>query len=189
MALSAGLVPSQAQAETPIPDSQGSPMVAVLTIEQGGQTTVTRFETRIQNDAPVTTETSSSPAPASARPARAVLKCNKIYIFSNTKNSYSIQHRCGATSSPWGLDLSSKLCSIVTSAVHEDGMRWSRDGVERAKQAQHTVGCEYYFHGTYNPDRDGDFISYADTFTFKTVGNGNGTLNVYGSFTTTGTPA
>jgi hypothetical protein len=57
--------------------------------------------------------------------------------------------------------------------------------VRHAKLHIREVHVSKNFHANYNPDKDGDHISYADvldlTFSF-----GTGQLQIYGNFTTTG---
>lgn len=131
----------------------------------------------------------STQATAAAGPAGAFLYCNVLYRFSDGDGSWTFQHKCGGTTGPWGYKLSSGLCSIVISTVHETGMAWVRNGKREPRQSPHTEGCGYQFHGNYNPDHDYDFISYSDTFTFRVdVGGetGSGDVNIHGSFTSAG---
>jgi hypothetical protein len=132
----------------------------------------------------------TSPAtPLAHGPKGAYLYCDHLYSFKDADGDYTFQHRCGGTTGPWGYRLSTGLCSIVISDVHEHGMAWHRNGKRQGTQAQHTKYCRYQFHGNYNPDHDYDFISYSDTFTFRVdVGGetGNADLVITGSFTSAG---
>jgi hypothetical protein len=127
--------------------------------------------------------------PLAHGPKGAFLYCDHLYRFSDSDGSYTFQHKCGGTTGPWGYRLSTGLCSIVVSDVHEHGMAWHRNGKKQGTMAQHIKYCRYQFHGNYNPDHDYDFISYSDTFTFKVdVGGevGNADLVISGSFTSAG---
>lgn len=79
--------------------------------------------------------------------------------------------------------------------VNEAGMKWTRNGKKMPQQSPHInkPGKDYYcgraFHGTYNPDHDGDSITYSDVFSFKVrIGSvtGKGKITISGSFTTLG---
>jgi hypothetical protein len=128
-------------------------------------------------------------SPAAHGPQGAFLYCDHAYNFGDADGNFTFQHKCGGATGPWGYRLSAGLCSIVVSAVHEDGMAWHRNGRRQGTQAQHTEFCRYQFHGTFNPDHDYDFINYSDTFTFRIdVGGhvGSADLTVSGSFTSAG---
>lgn len=151
---------------------------STLTIVRNGKTTNTI-------STPVVVSVNQPPVTDGQGPGGATIYCNRLYKFSDGDGTYSIQHGCGATSSPWGYKISSTVCAIVASTVHEAGMSWTRNGVAQGTQAFHDVPCDYQFHGTYNPDRDYDHIAYADVFTFLVKG-GHGTLQIHGDFTTVG---
>jgi hypothetical protein len=128
-------------------------------------------------------------SPSAHGPQGAYLYCDHFYSFSDGDGRFTFQHKCGGGTGPWGYQLSVGLCSIVVSDVHEDGMAWHRNGKKQGTQHEHTEFCRYQFHGTFNPDRDYDFISYSDTFTFKVdIGGevGNADLVISGSFTSAG---
>jgi len=155
---------------------------STLTLTKNGKTSVTKGMDR------VVTAHWVSKTPHAAGPTGASLHCNTVYNFSDTNNRFTIQHKCGSTTAPWVITLSAALCGIVTSPVFEAGMSWTRNGTVQPKQSNHTQGCLYYFHGTFNPDHDYDHLTYSDTFTFTALGGGRGSLNVYGDFTITGSP-
>jgi hypothetical protein len=50
------------------------------------------------------------------------------------------------------------------------------------------VTCGYTIHGTYNRDLDYDHIAYSDVMTWSVKGGGHAQLQIYGSFTTVGSP-
>lgn len=127
-----------------------------------------------------------SATPMSA-PSGAKLKCDIGYTFGyNGEGNFSIQHACASSTGPWGFKISSSVCSIVTSSVAEHGMSWTRNGSGQPRQAPHTAPCSYQFHGTYNPDKDNDHITYADQFDFD-WDDGTGYIKITGDFITTGT--
>jgi hypothetical protein len=172
--LAAGLIPmTQASA---IPGS-----VAVDTAKYSSKLVIT------QNGKTTTVLTPRMKSPLGQGPTGAYLHCNKVYNFSDVNGTYTIQHACGGSTGPWGYRMSAALCGIIAGNVVEAGMSWTRNGVSQPRQAPHTVGCTYIFHGTYNPDRDYDHISYVDSFTFAVKG-GHGSLQIYGDFTTVGNP-
>lgn len=178
--LVASVMPSPDVISDPPPNpatlNGGSVMTSVLTITQDNKTTVTRY---------TTSAASQAVAPA-ARPANAYLYCNQPYTFTDANVSFYIQHACGGTTGPWGIKISSAVCAGASSSVSESGMTWARNGATMASQAPHNQACSYTFHGTFNPDRDGDHISYVDVLRFRVGANGKATLQVYGDFTTTG---
>jgi hypothetical protein len=70
-------------------------------------------------------------------------------------------------------------------------MNWTRNGVRQGRQAAHVEPCNYQFHGSYNPGRDGDRITYSDVLTFRVSVNGTpgtATLSIRGDFTLSGSP-
>lgn len=116
-------------------------------------------------------------------PSNALIHCNKSYSFSDSNGTYTIQHACYGSTAPWGFRIKSTLCAIATSAVSETGMSWTRNGVTQPTQALHPgYPCDYTFHGTYNPARGNDRLTYSDHFTFS-IPNGHADLHIYGSFT------
>lgn len=127
------------------------------------------------------------PAQASS-PSNVYIFCSKAYAFADSNGTYNIQHACQTTTAPWGFRIAPSLCAIATSYVTESGMRWTRNGVTQPTQAPHVVACSYVFHGTYNPGRGDDHISYGDGFTFAVKG-GTASLSIHGNFILTDTPA
>lgn len=116
------------------------------------------------------------------------LDCNHTYKESDSNASFSITHLCGGSTGAWSLKESAFICSIATTPQNESGMSWDRNGQVMPAQAPHYEWCGYIFHGSFNPDRDGDAIGYGDYYTFGDILGGTATLFVYGQFTTTGTP-
>lgn len=117
-----------------------------------------------------------------AAPSGALIHCNKFYSFSDSNGTYTIQHACFSATAPWSFKISPSVCAIVTSEVAETGMSWTRNGVTQSRQAPHVEACTYLFHGTYNPAKGLDKITYSDIFSF-TVTGGRGSLTIRGSFT------
>lgn len=111
------------------------------------------------------------------------LNCNQAYYFSDGDGTFSYQHACGGSTSPWGYRISAAIQKIIISSVHESGMCWTRNGAARGCQASHTEPKSYQFHGTFNPVHGGDYIAYSDIYTFTVeVGGdiGQATLSVRG---------
>jgi hypothetical protein len=170
-----------------------------LTVTKGGTTTTTQslddgtesVTTSNDSSAASTTRIVQGATPAvtaapAAAAATAYLYCNKLYLFTKPTNQFSIQHSCGATTSPWGISIDKGLCAVATSDAKEVGMNWTRNGTKQGRQSDHTETCTYHFHGTFNPDKNSDRLTYSDTFTFDVEGDGHATLTVYGDITTSG---
>ena len=126
---------------------------------------------------------SAQVSPAAA-PSGALIHCDNYYSFSDANGTFHIQHACGSSTAPWGYDISPAICSYVVAPVTESGMNWTRNGVTQPRQAPHVVGCTYTSHGTFNPGRDYDKITYSDHFTLPGLGD----LDIHGSFTLLGSP-
>jgi len=63
-------------------------------------------------------------------------------------------------------------------------MIWTRNGNSQPQQSPHTVSKGYVFHGTFNPLKDGDVLSFTDILTFTVDVNGNtghGNIIVFGN--------
>jgi len=136
----------------------------------------------------------SSEGATAGGPSGAQLYCNNAYSFSDFDGTFSFQHKCGATSSPWGYQLHKAICAVIPGGlagdVTEYGLAWYRNGQRQRITTAHVGGfCGRVFHGTFNPDHDGDRISYIDNFSFAIeAGNvsGKGTVTISGSFTSLG---
>lgn len=134
-----------------------------------------------------------SAAPSSLGPSGDSLYCDQAYDWVDSDGTFSFQHGCGSSTGNWGYQISAELCSQITSPVYETGMMWSHNGVIGPQGAPHNDGtyyCDYQFHGTFNPDMDGDQIDYIDEFTFTLTVDGipaSGVLDIDGAFTSTGT--
>jgi hypothetical protein len=124
--------------------------------------------------------------PGAGPTGREFLVCNKTHSFSDADGTFTIQHACGGPTGPWGYRISSGVCAFTISDVHESGMAWTRNGTRQGTQSPHPEEyCRYQFHGTFNPERDFDIISYSDNFTFDIeVGGqtGHADLDIRGSF-------
>ncbi len=96
----------------------------------------------------------------------AQLNCNQEYKFTDPDGSFTYQHRCGGSTSPWGFQISPEVRAIIVGPVDEHGIVWELNGTPQGDQASHTVPADYPFHGTFNPLRDGDHITYIDHYTF-----------------------
>jgi hypothetical protein len=118
-----------------------------------------------------------------ANPEGATIRCDSYYQFPDENGVYTIQRACRSQSAPWGYRLSAYVQSIVVGNVHELGMDWWREGVKQPRNAPHTVGPSYIFHGTYTPVAQGIDIRYNDVFQFRhNVGpGGEGSVSTWGS--------
>lgn len=54
-----------------------------------------------------------------AGPNGAFLVCNKHHSFTDADGTYSVQHRCGGTTGPWGYQISTAVCATAISLVNE----------------------------------------------------------------------
>jgi hypothetical protein len=117
---------------------------------------------------------------------REFLVCNKAHSFSDPDGTFTIQHACGGSTGPWGYRISAGVCAFTVSDVDESGMTWMRNGVRQGMQSPHPEEyCRHQFHGTFNPERDFDIISYSDYFAFEieVAGQtGSANLEIKGSF-------
>jgi hypothetical protein len=174
-----------------------------LTVGNGSGVTLT-----VQFDGPVTTATANkvrtefasqaaSPGVSSnAGPKGQDIYCNQLYSFGDSDGTFTLQHKCGGKTSPWGYIFTRGLCvSLGVSDVIEEGMRWYRNGTRQGNQAPHPApgeplyGCGYQYHGNFNPDYDDDSISYSDEFLFAIEVDGevgHADLTIDGSFRSLG---
>jgi hypothetical protein len=131
----------------------------------------------------------SVPGIATGAPSKALIHCNKFYRFTDGNGAFTIQRNCASTKAPWGYRIGPTLCAVVVSPVREHGMVWTRNGALMPRQAPHTVGCTYTFHGTFNPAKIYDKATYVDLFDFTVnVGGhvGSARLTIRGSYTYVG---
>ena len=101
--------------------------------------------------------------------------CNSYDAFADANGRYTIQRACASTSAPWGYRFSAQVQSIcVPYTVNERGMKWWKNGAAMPMNAPHSsMGCGYWFHGTYKPVANGSKVDYEDVFTFRhNVGSG-----------------
>lgn len=90
---------------------------------------------------------------------------------------------CGGSTAPWGFKLARKWVAAATTPVTEPGMSWWRNYSTMPKQAGHIVPASYQFHGTYNPARNNDKITYSDSFSFRhnIAGGGQAKISISGA--------
>jgi hypothetical protein len=160
----------------------GTSTTVVLHFPRGAPTSTALAALRTRDDQ------ASIPAPAGG-PQGASLRCNTLHRLPTPNATWTFQHRCGGSTGPWGISIAPKWCGVAIGAAAEQGMTWTRNGVNQGRQASHFKSCSYQFHGTYNPDRDYDWITFYDTFQIPVrVGGrpGVATLYVVGSFTSYG---
>lgn len=131
---------------------------------------------------------STSITPSGQGPTGQSLHCNIANNFPDGNGIYSVQHACRGKTGPWGYRINAAVCSSAGTPVHEAGMAWARNGRTQGTQSPHLEDCRYFWHGSYNPDLDYDHIAYSDVFTWLTKNGGHAQLQIYGNFTTSGTP-
>lgn len=122
---------------------------------------------------------------AAAGPTGQDLYCLASYAWSDSNGSFSLQHKCGGSTAPWGYKFSLSLRNIVTGYVFEHGMWYSVNGTGMGRGATHYVPDSYQFHGTFSRTNDYTRVRYDDYFTFRVnVGGrpGDGALSIAGSF-------
>jgi hypothetical protein len=143
-----------------------------------------------QSDATPSGASFSSTATASAAgPSGTSLRCNRAYVWGDAQGSFTLQRACGGSTAPWGWSMNPNLRPWIVGEVAEDGMRWSRNGKTMPMMSPHSYPPSAVFHGTFNPARAGDYLTYSDTFRFRhrIASGGNGIIHIYGSFTLTDT--
>ncbi|GAA1083031.1 hypothetical protein [Nocardiopsis composta] len=128
-------------------------------------------------------------APAAAEPfaaaaagkakGPATLRCGKNPSRKDGNGTPSARFNCRASTIDRGHKISAKVKSIITGKVHETGARWRRNGKSMPKNAPHTVGKNYHFHGSFKPVEHGDKVQFQDFMKFRVkIGGktGNGTI-------------
>jgi hypothetical protein len=124
-------------------------------------------------------------------PSGAIIHCNNAYAFPDTNGTFSIQRSCSGTTAPWAFRIAPHWCAVAISGVAEHGMAWTRNGAVMARQRLHHEGCAYIFHGTFNPARANDKVTYIDLFDFTVdiAGNiGSARLTIRGDYTYSSSP-
>ena len=124
-------------------------------------------------------------ASSSSSDGFANLNCNLSYGWLDSNGYYSLQHSCRSSTAPWGYRLSGPVQKIISGTVSESGMKWTRNGVNMGKQSPHLSRPKnYQFHGTYNPVKKNDKISYTDSFTFRhnVDSGGTGVVKINGKW-------
>ncbi|MEH3067523.1 MAG: hypothetical protein PGN15_05500 [Aeromicrobium erythreum] len=106
------------------------------------------------------------------------LACGTSNSWSDSNGEYTLQHKCGGSTAPWGYRLSSKMRSIAASTVKETGMAWWHNGTKKPTQSPHNVSASYQFHGTYNPVKKNYYIRYQDEFYFRHNIGGGGDVHI-----------
>lgn len=109
----------------------------------------------------------------------APIKCDKTYNFSDAKGTFTLQRGCKRSTAPWQYRLSPAMRALAGSnIVRERGMSWFRNFVPMGMMRPHIQGAAYIFHGTFNPAKKNDLVSYHDTFSFRHNVSGGGTAVV-----------
>lgn len=113
------------------------------------------------------------------------VSCNQSHSWSDSDGTYTYQHACGGTTSPWGWKISAAVQAIIISDVNKSGMEWVRNGNGMPTQSPHPdEPKDYQFHSTYNPLHDRDNLNFWDYFTFTVRVNGNtgsGSITISGA--------
>lgn len=80
------------------------------------------------------------------------LACSDSVTFIDGNGTFDVAYRCGTPRTmPWGYKLSKRVRSIVVGNIHEDGLRWWRNGRSQPKNSPHVVPAYYKLHGTMKP--------------------------------------
>jgi hypothetical protein len=107
------------------------------------------------------------------------LHCYQSYTGTDSDGTLTLQNNCLVSIVPWGYKLSAYLQSVAISYVAESGMSWQRNFVVMPLNAPHLEPSSYTFHGTFNPVHNYDYITCADTLTFRVnIGGATGTATV-----------
>lgn len=118
----------------------------------------------------------SSPGQTSALAAY----CGHSYTSTAVYGTFTYQHACGASTSPWGYKIATAYADTITSGVAESGMAWARNLKTQPQQASHLEDAFYQYHGTFNPVHAGDDIEFIDTFSYE-IGDESLVLEVSGT--------
>ncbi|NEA55591.1 hypothetical protein G3I60_15895 [Streptomyces sp. SID13666] len=105
--------------------------------------------------------------PGSGGGGRAVLMCYNNRSFATTNGVFYARHNCTFSNINWGYKISPKVQAIITSTVHETGLRWWKNGKSQPANSNHFVGKSYYFHGTMGPVKSWDGIDFQDYMSFS----------------------
>ncbi|MFI9029945.1 hypothetical protein [Streptomyces sp. NPDC053560] len=106
----------------------------------------------------------------------ATLRCDKNPHWSDAKGRLDMRFNCHHNTINWGYRISAKLRSVITGAVAERGASWWKNGKHMPKNAPHTVGKSYHFHGTFKPVKHGNHVQSQDHMKFRVnVGGQTGT--------------
>jgi hypothetical protein len=126
-----------------------------------------------------------------AGPAGESLLCDRFYAFGDQAGEFTLQHRCGSTTAPWGYQIAPQLRAIAITPVTEQGVDWTRNGVKQSRLSPHVEAADYIFHGTFPGSPDGTTITYSDHYSFRhgAGGGGNVDISIKGAFTLTGNRA
>lgn len=162
--------------------TMGSPAIAATQQSRGGYEIAT------------ITVTSAHAAPSVvevAGPTGENLLCDKFYGFADEGGQFTLQHRCGGNTVPWGYRIAEPLRAIAVTPVTERGVDWTKNGVVQTRLSPHTEAADYFFHGTFPDSPDGTTITYTDRYSFRHNVSGGGEVNIdiKGAFTATGTRA
>ncbi len=126
-----------------------------------------------------------------AGPAGESLLCDRLYAFGDRAGEFTLQHRCGGNTAPWGYRIAAPLRAIAITPVTEQGVDWTRNGVPQSRMSPHVEAADYIFHGTFPNSPDGTVITYSDHYSFRHGMSGGGDVNISikGAFTLTGNRA
>jgi len=99
----------------------------------------------------------------------AVLRCDRNPSWSDARGTLHARFNCHHHVVNWGYRISRKVQSVITGRVVEAGVSWWRNGRAQPRNAGHTVGADYLFHGTLKPVHHGDHVQFQDHMTFRVV--------------------
>ena len=88
--------------------------------------------------------------------------------FIDGNGTFDVAYYCGSRRTmPWGYKLSKRVRAIVVGNIHEDGLRWWRNGARQPKNAAHVVSPSYHLHGTMRPVYRKNDVDCQDYITFR----------------------
>ena len=82
-----------------------------------------------------------------AGPAGESLLCDRLYAFGDRAGEFTLQHRCGGNTAPWGYRIAAPLRAIAITPVTEQGVDWTRNGVPQYRMSPHVEAADYSFTG------------------------------------------
>lgn len=138
-----------------------------------------------------TERTVAASSDGQGRLARPPLGCGNQRVETDSNGRFTIDYRCDLSPKrlQWSYKLSAGVQAIVVGLVTERGADWWKNGAPQPRNAPHTVGAGYLYHGTFSGVPIGSGVDYQDYLTFRhNVGSGGtGSVVWAGSVQTTRT--